>query len=213
MRSPDAGATTCSARASGCASASRRALADAPYAGVIVALAIGDQRAIPEAQWTVFNRTGISHLVSISGLHVTVFAAFAGGLAFALARRSARLTSRIPARRIAAIVGVAAAGGYVLLAGAEVPAVRTFAMLAVAAAGVWLARPGTAGTRVAVGARRRACLGSLGAAHAGLLAVLRRGGAAPVRSASAGYATTPRRGAGARARCVRCARARTPSGS
>lgn len=120
------------------------ALGDAPYAGVIVALAIGDQRAIPEAQWTVFNRTGVGHLVSISGLHVTVFAAFAGGVAYALARRSARLTSRLPARRIAAITGVIAAGAYVLLAGAEVPAVRTFAMLAVAAIGVAFARPGSA---------------------------------------------------------------------
>ena len=82
-----------------------RVLQGAPYAGVVVALAIGDQRAIPEAQWTVFNRTGISHLVSISGLHVTVFAAFAGGLAFALARRSARLTSWLPARKLAAAVG------------------------------------------------------------------------------------------------------------
>ncbi len=44
------------------------ALTGAPYAGVIAALAIGDQRAIPEAQWTVFNRTGVSHLISISGL-------------------------------------------------------------------------------------------------------------------------------------------------
>ncbi|MFO1412525.1 MAG: DNA internalization-related competence protein ComEC/Rec2 [Burkholderiales bacterium] len=121
------------------------ALGDAPYAGVIVALAIGDQRAIPESQWTVFNRTGVGHLVSISGLHVTVFAAFAGGIAFALARRSARLTSRIPARRIAAATGVVAAGAYVLLAGAEVPAVRTFAMLAVAAVGIAFARPGSAG--------------------------------------------------------------------
>ncbi len=121
------------------------ALAGAPYAGVIVALAIGDQRAIPEAQWTVFNRTGISHLVSISGLHVTVFAAFAGGIAYALARRSTRLTARIPARKLAAAVGVVAAGGYVLLAGAEVPAVRTFAMLAIAACGLWWGRPGTAG--------------------------------------------------------------------
>ena len=50
------------------------ALPRAPYAGVIVALAIGDQRAIPEAQWRVFNRTGVSHLISISGLHVTAFA-------------------------------------------------------------------------------------------------------------------------------------------
>lgn len=122
-----------------------RALPDALYAGVIVALAIGDQRAIPEAQWTVFNRTGIAHLVSISGLHVTVFAAFAGGLAFLLARRSVGLTSRLPARKLAAVVGVAAAGGYVLLAGAEIPAVRTFLMLAIAACGLWLGRPGTAG--------------------------------------------------------------------
>ena len=121
------------------------ALGQAPYAGVIVALAIGDQRAIPEAQWKVFNRTGISHLVSISGLHVTVFAALAGGIAYALARRNTRLTARIPARKLAAVVGVVAAGGYVLLAGAEVPAVRTFAMLAIAACGLWWGRPGTAG--------------------------------------------------------------------
>jgi competence protein ComEC len=121
------------------------ALGNAPYAGVIVALAIGDQRAVPESQWTVFNRTGVSHLISISGLHVTVFAAFAGGLAYALARRSARLTAHIPARKLAAAIGVVAAGAYVLLAGAEVPAVRTFAMLAIAACGLWWGRPGTAG--------------------------------------------------------------------
>lgn len=121
------------------------ALPDARYAGVVVALAIGDQRAIPETQWTVFNRTGISHLVSISGLHVTVFAVFAGGLAYALARRSTWLTARLPARKLAALVGVVAACGYVLLAGAAVPAVRTFAMLAIAAIGLWLGRPGTAG--------------------------------------------------------------------
>ncbi len=121
------------------------ALSDAPYAGVIVALAIGEQRAIPETQWQVFNRTGISHLISISGLHVTAFAALAGYLAWALARRSVWLTTRIPARRIAAAAGVVAATGYVLLAGAQVPAQRTLLMLAVAALGIWLARPGTAG--------------------------------------------------------------------
>ncbi|HMA32592.1 MAG TPA: DNA internalization-related competence protein ComEC/Rec2 [Casimicrobiaceae bacterium] len=120
------------------------ALADAPYRGVLAALAIGDQRAIPEAQWGVFNRTGITHLVSISGLHVTVFATLAGGCALALARRSAALTSRIPARKVAAVVGTVAAGGYVMLAGAEVPAMRTLLMLLVAAAGLWLGRPGTA---------------------------------------------------------------------
>jgi competence protein ComEC len=121
-----------------------RALPDARYAGVLVALTIGDQRAIPEAQWSVFNRTGVTHLISISGLHVTVFATFAGACAFAIFRRSTRVTSRVPARKLAVLVGATFAFAYVLLAGAEVPAVRTLLMLVVAGIGLWLARPGTA---------------------------------------------------------------------
>ncbi|MGE5087916.1 MAG: DNA internalization-related competence protein ComEC/Rec2, partial [Candidatus Levyibacteriota bacterium] len=120
------------------------ALAGAPYRGVLAALAIGDQGAIAPAQWTVFNRTGITHLVSISGLHVTVFATLAGACALALARRSTTLTSHLPARKVATLVGASVAAGYVLLAGAEVPALRTLLMLAVGAAGLWLGRPGTA---------------------------------------------------------------------
>jgi len=120
------------------------ALPGARYAGVIVALTIGEQRAVPESQWRVFNRTGIAHLISISGLHVTVFATLAGGLAYALARRSVVLTSRVPARKVAAGVGVVFAFAYVLLAGAQVPAVRTMLMLAVAAVGLIVARPGSA---------------------------------------------------------------------
>lgn len=119
------------------------ALPDAAYSGVIVALAIGEQRAIPESQWLVFNRTGITHLISISGLHVTVFAALAAAFAHRVARRSARLTARIPAHRVAALCGAIAAFAYVLLAGAQIPALRTLFMLTVAAIGLWLARPGT----------------------------------------------------------------------
>jgi competence protein ComEC len=39
-----------------------------PYAGVIVALVVGDQRAIDQDDWLVFSRTGVSHLISVSGL-------------------------------------------------------------------------------------------------------------------------------------------------
>ena len=48
---------------------------------VLQALVIGDQRAIDNTQWQLFARTGVSHLMSISGLHVTMFAAVAGLLA------------------------------------------------------------------------------------------------------------------------------------
>lgn len=116
---------------------------DARSAAVLVALAIGDQSGLDDRQWSVFNRTGTSHLISISGLHVTVFAWLAAGAAFAVARRSTWLTARVPARRVAAAFGLCAAIAYVLLAGAEVPAQRTLAMLAVSTLGLWLARPGT----------------------------------------------------------------------
>jgi len=114
------------------------------YAGVIAALAIGDERAIPEAQWRLFNRTGVGHLISISGLHITFFAALVGTTVFWLWRRSHALTTRLAARRAAAIAGVCAAFAYVLLAGFQIPAQRTLYMLAVAAAGLWISRPGTA---------------------------------------------------------------------
>src|SRR5205823_3243588 len=46
------------------------ALVGRTYAPVIVALVIGDQRGIGPSDWQVFNRTGIGHLISISGLHI-----------------------------------------------------------------------------------------------------------------------------------------------
>lgn len=109
-----------------------------PYAGVIVALVIGDQRGIEQSDWDVFNRTGISHLVSISGLHVTMVAGLGARLMSALWRRScfvegAALPLLLPAQKAAAITGAVVALLYVLLAGFGVPAQRTFYMLAVVA--------------------------------------------------------------------------------
>ncbi len=120
------------------------ALPDARYAGVIEALAIGDQQSVPEVQWRVFNRTGISHLISISGLHITVFAMVVGTLAHVVARRFPKLTSRIPARKAAVVVGAIAATIYTMLAGSEIPAQRTLVMLCVAATGLLLTRPAKA---------------------------------------------------------------------
>jgi len=115
-----------------------------PYAGVIVALVIGDQRGIDQASWDVFNRTGISHLVSISGLHITMLAGLAAWATSWLWRRSfftgAALPLRLPAQKAAALAGAVVALLYVLLAGFGVPAQRTFYMLAVVAVALWCGR-------------------------------------------------------------------------
>lgn len=105
-------------------------LADKRYGGVLLALILGDQRAIADSDWTLFNRTGIGHLVSISGLHITMIASLAGLLVGALWRRSSLLLSRAAAQTIAVAAGLIAALVYALLAGWGVPAQRTVVMLA-----------------------------------------------------------------------------------
>ena len=58
----------------------RAQVPDARSAGVLAALVVGDQSAIERADWALFRDTGVAHLMSISGLHVTVFAWLATGL-------------------------------------------------------------------------------------------------------------------------------------
>ena len=116
------------------------------YGGVLIALILGDQRAIREDDWTVFNRTGISHLVSISGLHITMIAGLAAAVVSGLWRRSRYLLPRAPAQTAAAVAAVLAALAYCLLAGWGVPAQRTFFMLATVALALmlrWSVRPST----------------------------------------------------------------------
>lgn len=119
-------------------SAMRTALAGArdDVSGVLVALVVGDQAAISNRWWEIFNKTGIGHLMSISGLHITMLA----GLSVLVARRllRARLVARSglllrwPAQRIAWLTGVVTAFLYAGLAGWGIPAQRTCWMLLVA---------------------------------------------------------------------------------
>lgn len=103
-------------------------------AGVVAALVTGDQRAIDRADWDIFRATGVAHLMSISGLHITLFAWLAAALVRLLWRRSARLCLAVPAPTAALVCGVVLAGGYALFSGWGVPAQRTVTMLAVVAA-------------------------------------------------------------------------------
>jgi competence protein ComEC len=123
------------------------ALANQPYRGVLVALAVGQQNAIPPEQWRVFWRTGTGHLMSISGLHITMVASLMYWLAFRAWARVPALALRLPAQRAAALVGALTALGYALIAGFSVPTQRTFFMLAAVAVALWFGR-GVSGTRI-----------------------------------------------------------------
>jgi competence protein ComEC len=110
-----------------------RRVSDPKAAGILAALVVGDQAAIDKADWDVFRATGVAHLMSISGLHVTMFA-WAAALAVGwLWRRSARLCLAWPAQHAALVGGVLLATAYALFSGWGVPSQRTVCMLATVA--------------------------------------------------------------------------------
>ncbi len=108
-----------------------------PYLGIIQALVMGDDSQINVDDWQVFLRTGISHLVSISGLHITMLAGLAFGFVSFIWRRSPSLMMRLPTRKAAVIAGTLTALAYALIAGFAVPSQRTFYMLLVFAVALW----------------------------------------------------------------------------
>jgi competence protein ComEC len=105
-------------------------VSDRKTAGLIAALVVGDQNAIDRADWDVFRATGVAHLMSISGLHITMFAWAAALVVGALWRRSERLCLAWPAQHAALVGGLVLATGYALFSGWGVPSQRTIWMLA-----------------------------------------------------------------------------------
>ncbi len=117
-----------------------RAHADPPMAGALIAIAIGDQSAISDAQWDTFRATGTAHLMAISGLHVSIVALLAAGIVSALWRRVPRLALRLPSQRAAVLGSMVVVLAYGALAGFGIPVMRAVLMLAVAAVALWRAR-------------------------------------------------------------------------
>ena len=119
---------------------------------VVAALVTGDQRAI-ERRLGCSRATGVAHLMSISGLHITLFAWLAAALLGRAWRRSARLCLMLPAPTAALVGGAAVAGAYALFSGWACPAQRTVVMLATVA----LLRACRAALALAAGAGCLAC--------------------------------------------------------
>lgn len=122
------------------------ASASSDLSALVVALAVGDQAALGPQAWEIFNRTGVAHLMSISGLHITMLA----GLALAASRRVLRIpgpwTTAIlmhcDAARLSWGFALFTAFAYSMLAGWGIPAQRTCWMLAACALAVNTGRSG-----------------------------------------------------------------------
>lgn len=104
-----------------------------PYGSVLAALALGDRAALPPAINGLFQRTGTTHVLSISGLHVALVAAATGGLLASLLRLLAGLRTRGVSVRPAILLGAATGVAYAYLTGASAAAQRSAVMLAATA--------------------------------------------------------------------------------
>jgi competence protein ComEC len=117
-----------------------RRLAESSYIGIITALTTGDRRAISSQQWSVLQKTGTSHLMAISGLHVGLVA----GIVFFLFRF---IWSSVPvfplffpAHKAAIIVALLVAAFYSLMAGFSLPTQRALLMLTILSISLLLSR-------------------------------------------------------------------------
>ena len=105
-------------------------VADPRAAGVLAALSVGDQSAIAREDWELFRITGLSHLMAISGVHITMLAWLAAAAIGWGWRRWPAAMQRVPAPQAARWGGLAVALAYAVFAGWAVPAQRTVWMLA-----------------------------------------------------------------------------------
>lgn len=96
-----------------------------------LALVTGDRSLMHQQQWTLFNATGTTHLVAISGSHIVLVAGVVLWLLQFLLRRWIWLTHRVPASHVAAAGAFAVACLYGAIAGLGLPVQRALVMLAV----------------------------------------------------------------------------------
>lgn len=104
-------------------------VADKRAAGVLAGLSVGDQSAIDRADWEIFRRTGVAHLVSISGAHIAMLGWLAAQVIRRVWARWPAAVHRLAAPDVAMWGAVCTSALYALLAGWGVPAQRTVWMM------------------------------------------------------------------------------------
>jgi len=119
---------------------------------IAAALITGEQRAIPEWAAEDLRNAGLSHVLSISGLHMVLF----GGSLFWLVRAAFALVPaialRYPIKKWGAAAALFGSTGYLLISGAEVATQRSWIMIALMFVAVLFDRPAISMRNVALAA-------------------------------------------------------------
>lgn len=123
-----------------------------PRIGGLLALTIGDASMFQPGDWDLFARSGTTHLVVISGMHISLVAGFAFAGARWLARRSPMLLARLPARAWGALAAAPALCAYAALAGWSVSVQRAVVMALTLLAALLLERGAPVRTALALAA-------------------------------------------------------------
>ena len=93
--------------------------------GLAAAMTTGHEAFVPASQVEALRAAGLSHIISISGLHMAIVGGFVFGLVRLGVAAAPSLALRIPGQKVAALAGIAAVSGYLVLSGAPDPAVRS----------------------------------------------------------------------------------------
>jgi competence protein ComEC len=104
----------------------------------IKALTFGDATSIRQPLWEIFSKTGTTHLVVISGSHISLIA----GVVYLIVMRLWAWTGLLnwSPQKVAALSALIAAIFYALLAGFSVPTLRALVMVIVVMAAIILQR-------------------------------------------------------------------------
>ena len=120
--------------------------------GIAIALVTGDQNGVEEEDAEAMRRSGLTHLLSVSGLHIAAVVGFAIVLTLRLLALFPAIALRFNLVLVAAAVGAAAGVGYTILTGMQVPTVRSCVAALLILAGIALGRDALSMRLVAVGA-------------------------------------------------------------
>jgi competence protein ComEC len=120
--------------------------------GIAAAFASGDRGGIAAEDEEAMRASGLTHLLSISGLHVTAVVGAAMFLTLRLLALSPWMARHLPLVVVAAAAGAAAGVGYTLLTGSEVPTVRSCVAALLVLVGIAIGRQAFTLRLVATGA-------------------------------------------------------------